>query len=260
MDVSIDLVVVNYHTPDDLNAFLASVNRHPPTDEATLTIVDVENDESDPALIDWAGGTARRLTANTNIGYARACNLGAEDGTGNVIALFNADVEITPHALDFCSAALMASDDWGALGPCQVDKNNHIRHAGIFGSNVRPAHRGWNETNRGQYSDVREAVTVSGSAYFIKRSVWSLLTKCSLYQATAPGATGAFLPTCHYFEETWCSYHLRAHEFRVMYYGPVTMIHKWHRASPVGGWAEQQMPTSRDYFRRACGHHGILCE
>lgn len=258
--MSIDLVVVNYHTPGDLDAFLTSLNCHPPADDATLTVVDVDNSDPDPATINWAGGQGRRLAANTNIGYARACNLGAENGDGNIIALFNADVEITAHSLDFCSAALMASPTWGALGPCQVDTANRIRHAGIFGSNVVPTHRGWNEHNRGQYADVREAVTVSGSAYFIKRSVWEELTACPLYQVAAPGATGAFLPTNHYYEETYCSLHLRDHGYQVMYYGPVTMIHKWHRASPVGGWAEHQMPTSRDYFRRACGYHGILCE
>lgn len=256
----IDLVVVNYHTPGDLELFLASLDRFPPAPGATLTVVDVETPDVEPVTVEWAGGTGRRIAAADNIGYARACNLAAQDGTGDVIAFFNADVEITDHSLDFCHAALIASDDWGALGPCQVDTRNRIRHAGIFGTNAVPVHRGWHEVYRSQYLDIRDAVTVSGSAYFIKRRVWDELTNCPLYRDSAPDATGAFLPTQHYYEETFCSYHAREHGHRVMYYGTVTMVHKWHQASPVGGWAERQMPISREYFRKACAHHGIACD
>ncbi len=257
--MSLDLAVVNYHTPGDLRAFLASLDRYPPTVDATLTIVDVETDQTQPT-VDWARGSARRFTANDNIGYARACNLAAEDGASDVLALFNADVEITPGSLDACHDALVAHDDWGALGPCQVDHHNRIRHAGIFGTNTAPVHRGWHDVNRGQYTDVLEAVTVSGSAYFVKRQVWDELTECPLYRGVAPEATGAFLPTPHYYEETYCSLHCRQHGYKVMYFGAATMIHKWHQASRVGGWAEQQMPLSKQIFRRACWYHGIPCE
>jgi GT2 family glycosyltransferase len=258
--VSLDIVVVNYHTPHDLDAFLASLSRFPPTGPASLTVVEVAAGEEKTTPFEWAGGTGRWLAVTDNIGYGRACNLGAQAGGHRIIALFNADVEVTEHSLDFCTAALEARDDWGALGPCQVDLRNRIRHAGIFGSNCSPVHRGWSEIHRNQYCDVREAVTISGSAYFIKRKVWQELTGCDFYQDMAPGATGAFLPTSHYFEETFASYHSREHGHKVMYYGPVTMIHKWHQASPVGGWAEQQMPASREYFRKACAHHGIACD
>jgi GT2 family glycosyltransferase len=258
--VSIDLVVVNYRTPLDLAAFIESLNRHPPVVDATLTVVDVATTEAQPTTVAWAGGQARRYAATDNIGYGRACNLGALDGVGDVIALFNADVEVTEWAVDACHDALMAKPDWAVLGPRQIDEQRRIRHAGIFGTNTSPAHRGWQETDSGQYNDIQKAVTVSGSAYFVKRTVWEELTNCRLYREIAPHATGAFLPTSHYYEETWFSYHCRAHGHNVIYYGPVTIIHKWHRASPVGGWAEQQMPNSRNYFRYACQHHEISCD
>jgi GT2 family glycosyltransferase len=258
--VSIDLAVVNYRTPYDLAAFTASLDKYPPTVDATLTIVDVASTDAQPTTVTWARGYARRYAVNDNIGYGRACNLAAQDGAGDVIAFFNADVEVTDQAIDACHDALMARDDWAVIGPRQVDQQRRIRHAGIFGSNTNPVHRGWQETDNAQYLDIREAVTVSGSAYFIKRAVWDELTNCRLYKEIAPHAVGAFLPTPHYYEETMCSYHCRAHGHTVIYYGPVTMIHKWHRASPLGGWAEQQMPKSRAYFRYACQHHGIPCD
>lgn len=254
--MAIDIVVVNYHTPNDLELFLDSLNRHPPKCPATLTVIDVE---VEPLVQEfaWAGGAGAAIGVANNIGYARACNYGASRGTHDIIALFNADVAVTAGAIDACHDELANNDNWGVLGPRQIDHNRRIRHAGIFGTHTNPSHRGWHEPDRGQHADVRSAVTVSGSAYFVKRRVWNELTRCPLYRDIAPDAQGALLPTHHYYEETWCSYHAWAHGYSVIYLGTTTIIHKWHQASPVGGWAEQQMPASRDYFRSACDHHGI---
>lgn len=253
--MSLDIVVVNYHTPEDLEHFLQSLNQYPPACDSSLTVIDVASEPYREGF-EWEGGRGLKVGVIGNIGYARACNYAAANTCRNVLALFNADIELTEGALDECHDALLDSK-WGILGPRQVDHRNRIRHAGIFGTHAKPVHRGWQEMNRGQYTDVCEAVTVSGSAYFVKRSVWNELTQCSLYRDIAPGALGAFLPTSHYYEETWCSYHAWAHGHRVIYYGPVTIVHKWHQASPVGGWAERQLPLSRDYFRSACDLHGI---
>lgn len=254
--MGLDIVAVNYHTPEDLQRLLQSLRDFPPTCDATLTVIDVATvPYTDP--VKWPKGLGTMIGVIGNIGYARACNIGAANGTNDVVALFNADVEITAGSLDGCHDALVAHDDWGILGPRQIDDRRRLRHAGIFGTHAKPIHRGWSEGDRGQYTDVCEAVTVSGSAYFVKRSVWQELTECPLYRDIAPDAQGAFLPTAHYYEETWCSYHAWAHGHRVMYFGPVTLVHKWHRASPVGGWAERQLPISRDYFRSACDLHGI---
>jgi GT2 family glycosyltransferase len=254
--MAMDIVVVNYHTPGDLQQFMDSLQRYPPSDPWTVTVVDVET----PAhhdVSEWAGVELHSIGVEQNIGYGRACNQGAAYGGGEIIAFFNADVVLTDGALDQCAEALQAHDDWAILGPCQVDTSNRLRHAGIFGTLAAPLHRGWNEVNRGQYGDVRPAVSVSGSAYFAKRKIWRELTDCPIYRDIATDAIGAFLPTGHYYEETWASYHAQAHGYGVAYYGPVTIIHKWHRASPVGGWADQQMPVSRAMFRRACEAHGI---
>lgn len=254
--MSIDLVVVNYHTPDDLDAFQASLNTHCPAEPATLTVVDVDTEPSETCF-EWAGGTGHRIGFRHNIGYGLACNLAAARGDGELLALFNADIELTAGAIDVCAATLRSREDCAIVGPRQIDRAYRIRHAGIFGSHAAPAHRGWNEIDCGQHADTVEAVTVSGSAFFAKRAIWDELTDCPFYRAVDPAARGAFLATPHYYEETWASYHAWAHGYKVLYEGSVTIVHKWHRASPVGGWAEHQLPASREMFRRACDAHGI---
>lgn len=258
---SLDAVVVNYRTPGDLRTFVDSWNNFRPEFDSRLLIVNVDPrpDDKEAALkATVESEDIFLLESEDNCGYARACNAAATYATGDVLAFFNADVVLTPDALERCYFALMGREDWGVLGPRQVDSSGRLTAAGIIGTNDQPRHRGWHQQDRGQFSDVVEdCPTVSGAAYFIKRPLWDELTECERYRYAAPEAVGAFLPTRHYYEETFCSYHARAHGAKVVYYGEVAVVHEWHKASPVGGHADRLMTASRDYFRFACDIHDI---
>jgi GT2 family glycosyltransferase len=256
--MAVDVVVVSYKTPQLLLDFAKSY------DEVkflgcTLTVVDV--DPPDPALGDTypvLGDTY--IPIKENCGYGRACNIGAFEGKNDVILLANADTVLSGGFTE-CYDALRYNEDWGVLGPRQVNAQNQITAGGIVGPDQSPRQRGWNEHDQGQYSDILEdALSVSGSLYFIKRALWQKLTSCVMYQQASPGAVGAFLETPHYFDEMFCSLHARAHGFKCVYYGPVKMTHYWHAASPHGGWADQQFAVSQQMHRQACAAHGILCE
>lgn len=251
-------VVVNYRTPGDLDEFLESWERFPTTFERTLAVMNVDPLPEDRLVAEkYAREGVVVHEFPSNVGYARACNRGALLGGGEVLALFNADIVLTEGALEQCVSALLGDPTWGVLGPCQVDQHNRFVHAGIVGSPSAPRHRAWFEKNRGQYIDVLDDVpTVAGSAYFIRRKVWDKLTECPSFWRVAPDAQGAFLPTRHFYEETYCSTHARAHGWKCVYFGRVTIVHKFHRASPVGGvWANRMMVESREYFRTACDAH-----
>lgn len=258
----VDLVCVNYKTPDDLLGFVRSVHKYEPTIPYNLVIINVDPGPQDDAaalnlLNEDLSGRSDYVRTGTNVGYSGACNLAATRGDHEVIAFFNADTRLTEGVVDECYAALVSHDDWAVLGPRQVDQRERVTHGGIFGSLAQPRLRGWKQKNGDEYADVREAVTVSGSAYFVKRFVWDELTHCSVFRDIAPEAEGGFLPTPHYYEETWFSYHAQAHGWKIIYYGSACMIHKWHQASPRGGWADQQVKRSRAMFREACDLHGI---
>lgn len=271
-DKGIDLVVVNYRTPYDLDHFLRSLQSHPPDRGWQVTVVNVDPLDADAiVLAQWQAYWPDRLLAlsrHENIGYARAVNWAVSLGNREMIGIFNADTRLTENVVNQCCDALRSDPSWAVVGPRQVDDKNRVTHGGIFGSNQNRQERGFHHRNSKAYSDVRDdAVSVSGSAYFIKRSVWDELTDCSIYQTflqnrDGPLEThpGAFLPTPHYFEETFCSYHARAHGYKVVYYGPAVMVHQWHRASPRGGHADRKFHASREIFRDACESHGIAHE
>lgn len=261
---ALDVIVVNYRTPDDLQGFVDSYDRYSGTLDSNLWVVNVDPTEEDEKLGDHLEATAlnptRHLAHYENIGYARAVNNAVKRGTSPYIAIFNADTRITAGLLQKCVHALIAHSDWGVLGPRQLDERGRLTHAGIFGTQEAPKHRAWLQPDNDKYTGVEEAVTVSGSAYFVKRLVWTLLTMCPTYKEIAPDAQGAFLPTQFYYEETWCSYHAKAHGYKVMYYGDAVMTHKWHAAVKThnkDSWAAQQMKESQRMFREACDRHGI---
>lgn len=263
MEPVIDLVAVSYQAPVETQRFLDSLQYV----DVPFTFTVVDNNSPDDNVRDVlrvAPGLLRdnpncvswNLTFSTeNAGYARACNSGATQGNAPYLALLNSDVEFTPTVVSDVVKYFNAHPDAGVVGPRTTDSDDRLTHAGILRhSNGRDQHRGWKEHDSGQYNDVLDVPTVSGATYFVRRATWDELTDCPLYQSSAPDAEGAFLPTQHFYEETFCSYHALAHGWRVVYLGTAHMLHQWHRSSPIGSVS---LAPAEEYFRSACADHGI---
>lgn len=254
-DPGIDIVVVNYRTPSDLERFLVSYEYVKDTVPNSLFVMDV-----DP-VTEHKPANGQYVVFDENVGYARACNRGASLGNREIVALFNADTELFDNTLEKCYEAMISNPDWGVLGPMQVSRDGRVTHAGVGGTATKPVPRGWRSRSLDRYRDVFESVTVFGSAYFVNRTAWDQLSNCPLYRDKYPDAEGAFLPTPHYYEETWCSYHAREHGWKVMYFGEAIMIHQWHQASKLHGPTEKVlMPQSQKQFREMCSFHNIECD
>ncbi len=203
----VDVVCVNYKTTSLLNNFINSFNRSSLL-EKDLYIVDNDPDENDVNINKSISKDAFYLYSSENIGYAKACNLGANwselNTNGKYIAFFNSDCVLLEDTLE---KMINGMDDLNLdiAGPLQYNRNFKVTHGGIFGSHEEPKHRGWRSANLALFRDVKKCISVSGSAYFIKRSVWNALRDCPLYRDVVPEDTcGAFLPTPHYWEETFC--------------------------------------------------------
>jgi GT2 family glycosyltransferase len=263
----IDLCVVNYNTKDLLKRFLDSLHSDVNEQNKIWNLYISDNGSSDGS---WSWIEENRgnyhITAgwnNDNIGYSAACNGMASYCSGDIICLLNADVWLTTNDLVAVQKIFDENQDIHILGPKQRDENGFITHAGIIGTNTAPAHRGWRQHDPDDklFRDRLPCVTVSGSAYFIRRSVWNALTHDVEYQKMYPGVLGAFLPTPHYYEETWCSYFARHRGYNVVYDGSVSIGHSWHASSPKPGegysHADSQFKVSQSIFRKACDQIGI---
>lgn len=267
----IDLCVVNHNTRPQLQRFLDTLHSDAVSPNGALTknwnLYITDNDSTDD-FVSWIrenedNYAIDRLFLRKNIGYSAAVNMMASRSRADIIGILNGDVWMTTDDCRNIQKIFNDNPEIDILGPKQRDENGFITHAGIVGTNTQPKHRGWREhdPNDVLYKDRIECVTVSGSAYFIKRSVWNSLTTNEKYSQIYPNAIGAFLPTPHYYEETWCSYFARHLGYKVFYDGSVSIGHSWHASTPKPGegvsHADRYFPISREIFRKACDHIGI---
>jgi GT2 family glycosyltransferase len=267
----IDLCIVNHNTRAQLQRLLDSLHSDVNSPNGALNkkwnLYITDNDSSDD-FIPWIRQSQEkylidRLYLKENVGYSHACNYMASKSNGDVLALLNGDVWLTSTDVANIQDIFDNNPDIHILGPKQRDEKGFITHAGIIGTNTAPKHRGWREHDPYDllYKDRVECVTVSGSAYFVRRDVWEAMSNHPEYKKIAPNAMGAFLPTPHYYEETWCSYFARHLGYNVVYDGSVSIGHSWHASTPKPGegvsHADKYFPISREIFRKACDHFGI---
>lgn len=257
----IDLCVVNYNTRPLLQRLLNTVHSDYVDNVWNLHLAD--NGSSDDS-VQWmdkmsSSYSLKSYVKNDNIGYSAACNQLATMGNGDIVGLLNADVWFTTQDMQKIQEIFDADAGVDIFGPKQRDENGLITHAGIVGTNTAPKMRGWREKDPTDelYKDRVDCVTVSGSAYFVRRTTWDAMTNNPLYRQIVPDAIGAFLPTPHYYEETWCSYFARHLGYNIVYDGSVSIGHSWHKSSPVGGEADRKFSISQKLFRDACDHMGI---
>lgn len=264
----IDLCVVNYNTRSLLERLLNTLHEGIGKDEKFWNLYIADNGSSDDT-ISWMRSNEDkykidRISLNNNIGYSAACNKLALRGSNSVIGFLNADVWFTNNDITNICRIFNEEKDIHILGPKQRNEYGLITHAGIVGTNTEPKHRGWMSPDPSDkmYRDRVQCVTVSGSAYFVRRLVWQALTNDEEYKKIYPDAVGAFLPTPHYYEETWCSYFARHRGYNVVYDGSVSIGHSWHASSPKPGegysHADAQFKVSQSIFRNACDTIGIL--
>lgn len=280
--MTIDLCVINYNTRDKLQRFLDVLHAdYRETDPKVWNLHIADNGSTDDS-VDWLKENFESydidtIHTNENIGYAGAANDLAWAGSGDVIAILNADVWMSTTQVRSIRQAFQ-DPEVAILGPKQRDEQGRITHAGIIGTHTAPRHRGWREPDPmdTKYRFTDEVVTVSGSAYFVRRNVWDELTNNEEYnlmlkefrarslvtdqpmKGTRRGEyPGAFLPTRHYYEETWVSYFAHHLGHKVVYDGRISIGHSWHASSEVGGHADQLFHESKQIFVAACDHFGI---
>jgi GT2 family glycosyltransferase len=220
----VDYVIADWQTPDLAKRAMASLSK---------------------SGIEY---TARIIDAHLlGLSYSQAIHRGVAEGGAPIVCALNADVECRGSQQGIL--ALFESDPSIAIiGPLQTDARGLVKHGGILGTNAAPEHRGWNESRElaDGVTNTEDAVTVSGSVLYARRSVWDEL--------------GGFLDTRHYYEETWFCYLARARGYRVVYTGVTDWLHHWN-ASPVDDMQKREwFLESQAVFRAACAAEGIECD
>jgi GT2 family glycosyltransferase len=123
---ALSVVIVNWNGGALLERCLASLAPRLEALDGASEVIVVDNGSTDDSLL------AAELTPRTvvlrngcNLGFGRACNLGARAATGRHLLFLNPDCEVRPGSIERCLAELRA-EDVGACGIALADESGRI--------------------------------------------------------------------------------------------------------------------------------------
>jgi len=253
--LGVDLLVVDYRSPDDLAKCLGSID---PSDDLDVAvwIGCVDSREAADVARNYfieSGRDGDVISWADNVGWNRAVNRLGTLGTHPIIGCLNSDTALTHIGLTELALATANNEEWGVVGPRQQDSRGRLTAGGILGTQTEPRHRGWHAM--AGYEDIREdCVYVAGSALFLRRAVWDELTACRYYRSVCD-EPGPWLDTQHYYGDSYLSLHAREHGYAAAYLGTTTILHECGAKT-----SRERDDADRARFRAACDAHGIARE
>ena len=114
------IIIVSYNARADLERCVASLLAHPPRVSHEIVVVDNQStDGSADAVRGRPGVTVIQL--GSNVGFARANNLGIRQTSSEHVLLLNSDTVVPPDAIDRLVDLLRRRPDVAVVGPRLVD-------------------------------------------------------------------------------------------------------------------------------------------
>lgn len=132
----LSIVIVTYNSRGQIDACLESLARHPARAGDETLVVDNASSDGTAACVRRRRPAVRVIEAGSNLGFARASNLGIRQTSGELVLLLNPDAAVTDGALDALVAALDARPDVAVVGPRLVDASGRAELS--FGAMISP--------------------------------------------------------------------------------------------------------------------------
>ena len=153
----LSIIIVSFNARADLERCLASLHEPAPALPHEIIVVDNgSNDGSADLARRWTD--VRLIETGSNLGFARATNVGIRASTGSNLLLLNSDTIVPPHAIDRLVEELRRHPDVAVVGPRLVDANGRAELS--FGRMISP------------FNELRQKVLVRGQARpFVSRVV-----------------------------------------------------------------------------------------
>jgi O-antigen biosynthesis protein len=157
---------------------VAAIEQHTPAELYELVVVDNGSTDGTLAWLDEAerAGRLRALRNGENVGFGRACDLGAAASSGTHVLLLNNDTLPLRSWLEPLLEAA-SEPDVGIAGSRLLFPNGTVQHAGIsFDSESLPYHLA-----RGRAKDhsvvltSRDVAAVTGACMLLRREVYEQL-------------------------------------------------------------------------------------
>ncbi|MDG5814999.1 glycosyltransferase [Chitinispirillales bacterium ANBcel5] len=115
--VLLSVVIVNYKVPYCLREALNSVKEAKLYNKCEIIVIDNASEDNSKSIITSEFPEVQWIQLKSNIGFGKACNLGARRARGKYLLLLNPDTVISETTLTACVDFMNNNPDAGMLGP-----------------------------------------------------------------------------------------------------------------------------------------------
>jgi len=224
---AVDVVIVNWNSRDLLRRCLAALDTEPAGTVRDVVVVDNASTDGS-AEIPQIRQPVRVLSQDRNLGFGRACNLGARAGQAPYILFLNPDTEVTDGCIAKAVEYLEAEPEAAVCGVRLIDLAGELQHHTIRFPGPMTIYSHAQRNNDFAHDESRDVDHVMGAFYLIRRSLFEALG----------GFDDRFFV---YLEDVDLSLRVRQAGYRVAYLNEAVCRH-------VGGGTSAQIPARRLFY------------
>ena len=232
MPINVSIIIVTYNSLPALDKSLASIQKSDSVDSCELILVDNNStDDSVSVALDYFPN-AKIIKNNQNFGFAKACNIGAKNASGDILLFFNPDLVIDPNAVDVLTGYISANPQAGAVagrmrfpdGSFQAtcrnfpDMTNIFLSRGSALSKIIPTEKSYTLPD---YSETTEVDAVAGTLFAIRKEI---------FEKVGQFDERFFM----YMEDTDFSYRVKLAGYENYYVPEAGGVHLWGKGSKAG--------------------------
>ena len=121
--IDLSVIIVSWNAKDYLDDCISSIIKE--TIEYNVEIIVIDNASSDgsPEMVQQKYPSVTLICSETNLGFAKANNVGIKQCTGKYIFLINSDVTLIKHCINQMIVYMRQNPTIGVLGPKILNKN-----------------------------------------------------------------------------------------------------------------------------------------
>ncbi|PZX40644.1 hypothetical protein LY56_02527 [Roseinatronobacter thiooxidans] len=187
MLASVDIVIVNWNSGSQLFQCIASIRAYRAALVGRCTVVDNGSTDGSADFLE-AAADVDLVKAGQNLGFGRACNLGAARGDSPFILFLNPDARLLPESLEAALAHMLAPENAkvGIVGVQLVGEDGQVQRTCAFAPTpgrlvakslgLTAFFKQWDvHMSAWDHAETRKVDHVMGAFFLMRREVFDLL-------------------------------------------------------------------------------------
>jgi len=124
---SVSVIIVNYKVADLLLQAVRSIFESSSSSACEVIVVDNNSQDNSRQLLANNFPQVQFIGLKNNIGFGKACNIGAREARGDFLLFLNPDTVVSHDTIDFCRTFLQTNPRAGLVGPRILNQDGTLQ-------------------------------------------------------------------------------------------------------------------------------------